>query len=85
MKSHAKASLVTTLGARKQTGSSLIINEINWCIEESNDNKCLLLGPADKAKTLAKYAELWNKVRDVIRSMTNNSDNYDGISWFSCN
>ena len=24
-----------------------------------------------------KYRELWNKVRDLIRSITNNSDNYN--------
>ena len=29
-----------------------------------------------KAKILKKYEELWNKIRDLIRSMTNNSHNY---------
>ena len=27
--------------------------------------------------TLKKYENLWNKIRDLIRSITNNSDNYD--------
>ena len=31
-----------------------------------------------KAKThQKKYKELWNKIRDLIRSITNNSDNYN--------
>ena len=32
----------------------------------------------DESKdTLKTYEEHWNKVRDAIRSITNNSDNYD--------
>ena len=26
---------------------------------------------------MKKYEELWNKIRDIISSITNNSDNYD--------
>ena len=34
--------------------------------------------PTDERKnTLKKFEELWNKIRDLIRSVTNNSDNYD--------
>ena len=28
--------------------------------------------------TLNKYEELWNKIRNLITSITNNSDHYDG-------
>ena len=31
--------------------------------------------PTDESKdTLKKYEELWNKIRDLIRSITNNLD-----------
>ena len=30
-----------------------------------------------KPKTLKKYEELWNKIRDLTRSITNNSEDYD--------
>ena len=34
--------------------------------------------PTDESKdTLKKYEELWNNIRDLIRSITKNSDNYD--------
>ena len=37
-------------------------------------NKYLKLIPTDKGKdTLKKYEVLWNKIRDLIRSLTNNS------------
>ena len=36
------------------------------------------LVPTGKSKdTLKKHEELWNKIRDLIRSITNNSSNYD--------
>ena len=28
-------------------------------------------------KKLNKYEELWSKIRDIVRSITKNSDNYD--------
>ena len=28
-------------------------------------------------KQLNKYEELWSKIRDIVRSITKNSDNYD--------
>ena len=38
----------------------------------------MTLVPTDERKiTIKKYKELWNKIRDLIRSITNNSDNYD--------
>ena len=34
--------------------------------------------PTDKSKdTLKRYEEIWNKMRDLIRSVTKNSDYYD--------
>ena len=49
----------------------LIINKINGYIEESNKNKHLTLVPTDESKdTLKKFEELWNKIRDLIRSAT---------------
>ena len=36
------------------------------------------LVPTDESKDLLrKYKELWNKIKDLIRSITNNSDKYD--------
>ena len=56
----------------------LIINKIGESIEESNANKYLMLVPTDESKDiLQKYDELWTKVKDLIRSITNNSDDYD--------
>ena len=38
----------------------------------------MTLDPTDVNKeTLKKYEELWSKIRDLIRSITNNSDDYD--------
>ena len=31
-----------------------------------------------RAKKIKNYKELWSKIRDVIRSITKNSDDYDG-------
>ena len=54
------------------------MNKINGYIEESNGNKYLTLVPTHESKdTLKKDEELWNKIRDLIRSLTNNSDNYE--------
>ena len=38
----------------------------------------MTLVPTDESKdTLKKNEELWNKIRDLIRSKTNNSDSYN--------
>ena len=56
----------------------LIINKINGYIKESNGNKYLMLFPTNENKdTLKKYEELSSKIRGIIRSIANNSDNYD--------
>ena len=49
----------------------LIIDQIDGYIEKYNENKYLTLILTDKSK------ELWTKIRDIIRSKTNNSDNCD--------
>ena len=56
----------------------LIIKKINGFIEENSGNKYLTLVPTDESKdTLKTQEELWSKIRDFIRSTTNNSGNYD--------
>ena len=51
----------------------LIINKIKVYIEESNGNKYLTLIPTDESKDILKtYGKLWIKIRDQIRSLTNN-------------
>ena len=51
-----------------------IINKINGYTEQSNEYLTLVV--IDKSKdTLAKYEELWSKIRYLI--MYNNSDDYD--------
>ena len=49
----------------------LIINKINGYIEESNGNKYLTLVSANE-----KIGTIWNKIEDLIRSMTNTSGDY---------
>ena len=56
----------------------LIINEANGFIEEINKNKYLTLVPTYESKGIIKtYEELWSKIRDLIRSITKNSDGLD--------
>ena len=57
----------------------LIINKVNEYFEEINGNKYLTLDPtnARKTKKIKKYEELWSKIRDLIMSITKNSDDYD--------
>ena len=53
-------------------------NKADGYIEEIKVNKYLMLVSTDKNKdTLGKYTELWNKIKDVIRSITNTSGNYN--------
>ena len=56
----------------------LIIGTINRRIEENNKNKCLTLVPTDKSEgKLRKYEKIATKIRDLIRSVSNKSDDYD--------
>ena len=56
----------------------LIINKVNGYFEEINKSKYLTLVPTNETKEkIKKYEELWSKIRDLIRSITKNSDDYD--------
>ena len=51
---------------------------MNGYFEEINGNKYLTLVPTNESKEkIKKYEELWSKIRDLIRSVTKNSDDYD--------
>ena len=56
----------------------LTINKVNRYFEEINENKYLTLVPTNESKQkIKKYEELWSRIRDLIRSITKNSDDYD--------
>ena len=56
----------------------LIIDKADKYIEECSRNKYLTLVSTDENKdTLKKYAELWNRTKDLIKSLTNTSGDYD--------
>ena len=55
-----------------------VIIKINMQIEESNGKRPLTPVSTNENKgTLKIYEELWNKIRDLIKSITIDSDNYD--------
>ena len=56
----------------------LIFNEVNGYFKEINGNIYLTLVPTSENKAkIKRYEELWSKIRDLIRSVTKNSDDYD--------
>ena len=56
---------------------NLILNKMNQYTEEHNRNKHLILVHTDESKeSLKKYEELWKKIKDLLRSINNNSDDY---------
>ena len=56
----------------------LIFGEVNGYFEQINGNKYLTLVPTNETKEkIKKYEELWIKIRDVIRSITEKLDNYN--------
>ena len=56
----------------------LIFNKMNGYFKEINGNKYLTLVSTNETKEKRKkYEELWSKIRDLIRSVTKNSDDYD--------
>ena len=56
----------------------LIFHDLNGYLEEINENKYPTLVPINESKEkIKKYEELWIKIRDLIRSITNNADDYD--------
>ena len=56
----------------------LIFDKVNGYFKKVIGNKYLTLVPTNKSEEkLKKYEELWIKSRDLIRSVTKKSDNYD--------
>ena len=56
----------------------LTLNKVNGYFEEINGNKYLTLVPTNESnEKIKRYEELWRKIRDLIRSVTENSDDYD--------
>ena len=56
----------------------LIFNKVNGYFEELNWNKCSTLFPTNENKEkIKKYEELWDRIRDLIKSITKNSGDYD--------
>ena len=55
----------------------LILNKVNGYFEKINGSKYLTLVPTNESKEKIKYEELWSKIRDLTRSMTKKSDDYD--------
>ena len=56
----------------------LIFNKVNGYFKEINGNKYLTLVSTNETKEKRKkYEELWSKIRDLIRSVTKNSHDYD--------
>ena len=55
-----------------------MINKVNGYFEEIKGNKYLTLVPTNECKEkIKKYEKLWIKIRDLIRKITKNSDDYD--------
>ena len=58
--------------------SYFIINKVNGNFEDINKNKYLTLAQSNESKEkVKKYEELRSKIKDLIRSVTKNADNYD--------
>ena len=56
----------------------LIFSKVNRYFEEINKNKHLTLIPTNESKEIIKmYEELLSKIRDLIRSITKRSNDYD--------
>ena len=55
-----------------------MINEMNGYFDEINENKYLILVPANESKEkIKKYEELSIIIRDLIRSVIRKSDDHD--------
>ena len=60
------------------TSLYLIFSKVKGYFEEIDKNKYLALVPTNEIKEkITKYEELWDTIRDLIRSITKNSDDYD--------
>ena len=54
------------------------IDKVDGYIEESNENRYLTLVSTDENKDpLKNYAELWDEIKDLNKSITNTSGDYD--------
>ena len=56
----------------------LIIGKVNGYSKQINGNKYLTLVSTNKSKKMVKKCkDLWSKIKDFIREITKNSDDYD--------
>ena len=56
----------------------LVFGNVNGYFDEINENKYQTLIPTNQSKEKIKnYEEMWIKIRDLIRSITKNLDDYD--------
>ena len=56
----------------------LIFNKMNEYFEAINGNKYLALVPSNESEDkIKKYKELWIKMRDLLKSVTKKSNDYD--------
>ena len=56
----------------------LIFRNINGYFEKINESRYLTLVPTNESKEKIKQdKELWNNIRDFIKSLTNSSDDYN--------
>ena len=55
-----------------------IFNKVDGYLEEINGNEYLTLVPTNVNKEkIKKYEKMWSKIRDLIRLIIKNSDDYD--------
>ena len=55
----------------------LIFGKVNGYFEEINGNKYLTLVTTNESQEkIKKYKEIWSKVGDLVKSITENSDDY---------
>ena len=53
-------------------------SKVNGIFEERNKNNNFALLPTNESKEkIKKHEELWSKIRDLITSITKNSDSHD--------
>ena len=56
----------------------LIFSKVNGYFKELNESEYLLLVPTNKSKEkIKKYEEMQSKIKDLVRSITKNSVDYD--------
>ena len=60
-----------------QKGQILCASLSTEYIAENNENEYLTLIPTDEIKDTLKKYEIWNKVKNIFTSTSNNSDDFD--------